>query len=296
MLYTLDLTKFAPTLLLEATLTPREPNELARLPVGKCYVGVMSHYNARVTEIDKIRGGWVPVTVKKLGKPPIQLLCPRDTLFGRNHVQTRIKDLILIKGLVGIPVAPETSGMTIEVRSLDECLITIIEGASFVVQHEGVEHNLRITLDGQLKDGNSMTDVEKAVDVWIRSCVSVQVMDTHATFVWALRNTMVRMLPQWGAKVFDMLPIKPWDAVCLPLSNRTHRSDEAPQWEEQLSTFADYYHDTGINGQYAVGSMPASRLMMRCIYEAVYADYCIGTDTKMPASDSINWTLNALLY
>lgn len=269
--------------------------ELARVPVGHMYIAVAASCTPPLSD-SSISGKYFPVEIKRAGKSKVHMFVPVETLRGVKHQANKQKMTVLIKGTAGIPVAPATSAMDVVGSDGGEHIITLFCGAKFTVQlKDGTEHTYMIK-DEAIQELSSpalgSVDFDSMIDRWYNCCIDAKVHEDEPDFLDVLIQTLAKLIPHYWKAVQRVLPVEPWGAVCLPLANATHRSEDPSMWHILASYFKGYYEATGINEDLAVGSMPADRLLMRCLYEIAFI--ASRKEATYPPSYDVRWTINAL--
>lgn len=282
-------------------INPDGSTQLAAVAIGDAFLCVGAYNNPPIGDPDVLTGAWLPieVTIKapKIGKSPRQLLIvPYDSLYGHRKPKQR-RMFVLLKGVIGALAATSSSEVVEYVRNNGEVLLTINAGCS--LQATTINGTVQATFNADCSvlfqdvptiattvalAGSTPTpplpaapvqpapdEVSDIFEIWKRLSISEGwLVDGSQDKDWLqlLCTTLKAMYPRWSKRVAHVYPEPPWQSVCLPLTAATHQSPTyGSQWAIDSQYFAGFYDATGVNADLAAGSMPANRLLMRCIYE-----------------------------
>ena len=308
--------------------------DIASVMVGHLYIGVGAYNNPPLPpqgEPDYLTGAWLPIVVesKTPGQQAATIVVPYSTVYGRKRPPT-YKQLLLVKGVRGAVIAPPSSECMEVLRSNEEVLLLVNSGCTFkVTANDGRAYTLWVA-DGAVNTVASAEpyvtvdtgefDVSQLVQAYHSKPKTPQAQaepDYSKDFEYwkslamkddwfaesspdkdwleLLCTTLKSMYPRWHKRVSHVYPESPDKAVCLPLTAATYQSPTyGSQWAIDSQYFAGYYDGCNINAELAAGAMPASRLLMRCIYEIYWLSKA--AKSKHPEKGSVLLTLPAMLY
>ena len=282
-------------------------------------------------EPDLLHGAWLPVRVEakepKANKPKHStLLVPYRTVFGPKRPQA-YKQLFLVRGIKGAIVAPPASECIEVLRSEDEALLLVNSGCAFqVTALDGTVLELSVIgekLECQPRLGHPTmvaatqhestavgfnqrpvelqpdVDKDRAIfELWHKlSFGSRNELAEHnpedKDWVELLGTTLKAMYPRWSKRIAHIYPELPYRGVCIPLSAATCNSpNHGSQWAIDSQYFAGFYDACGVNADLGANAMPASRLLMRCLYEMVWLSKA--PKSEHPQEGSVLLTIPAL--
>ena len=283
-------------------------------------------------EPDLLHGAWLPVRVEAKDPKPSKpkhstLLVPYRTVFGPKRPQA-YKQLFLVRGIKGAIVAPPASECIEVLRSEGEALLLVNSGCAFQVTTledgtvlelsvigEKLESKLRLVLPAMVaaaqhesmavgfnqRPAELQPDVDKdraIFELWHKLSfggIEYLFSETNEDKEWLelLGTTVKAMYPRWGKRIAHIYPEPPYRGVCIPLSAATCNSpNHGSQWAIDTQYFAGFYDACGINADLGAGAMPASRLLMRCLYEMVWLSKA--PKSEHPQEGSVLLTIPAL--
>lgn len=307
--------------------------DIASVAVGHLYIGVGAYNNPPLPpegEPDYLQGAWLPIVVesKNVGQQPATIVVPYSTVFGRKRPPA-YKQLLLVKGVKGAVIAPPSSDCVEVLRSNGEVLLLVNQGCTFqVTANSGKAHTVwvadgavhtvlaaepYVTADtgefdvGQLvqtyhhkpKPPPAPVEPDYSVDFeyWKRLSMSDDWFAENSPdkdWLELLCTTLKSMYPRWHKRVAHVYPEPPHGGICIPLTAATYQSPTyGSQWAIDSQYFAGYYDGCNINAELAAGAMPASRLLMRCIYEIYWLSKA--AKSEHPEEGSVLLTVPSLL-
>lgn len=280
--------------------------EIARVKVGNMYIGVGVYNNPEIADPDVLSGAWLPTKIeRKEPKPGTAssqvLIVPYRTVFGPKRPQ-RYKQLILLRGVKGSILAPPSSECSEVLRYGAEVLILVNSGCSFqVTKIDGTNASIYIDSSGtHVVNSTGMGGVDWSDYVVTNNLFSPPepapapiIPDNTVWFeLWKqlsfpagwdgensvdkdwlelLFTTVKAMYPRWSPRIAHVYPELPYKGVCRPLTASTSQSPTfSSQWSIDSQYFSGFYDASKVNEELAAGSMPASRLLMRCLYEILW--------------------------
>ena len=284
-------------------------------------------------EPDLLHGAWLPVRVEAKDPKPSKpkhstLLVPYRTVFGPKRPQA-YKQLLLVRGIKGAIVAPPASECIEVLRSEDEALLLVNSGCAFqVTALDGTVLELSVIgekLECQPRLGHPTmvaatqhestavgfnqrpaelqpdVDKDRAIfELWHKlSFGSNNELTEHnpedRDWLELLGTTLKSMYPRWSKRIAHIYPEPPYRGVCIPLSAATYNSpNHGSQWAIDSQYFGGFYDACGINAALGASAMPASRLLMRCLYEMLWLSKA--PKSEHPQEGSALLTIPALFY
>jgi hypothetical protein len=309
--------------------SPDGSPEIARVKVGTMYLGVGVYNNPAIGNPDVLSGAWLPIKIErkepKPGAPGSQvLLVPYNTVYGQKR-PVRYKQLILIQGVKGAIVAPHSSECSEVLRSGNEVLILVNSGCSFqVTRVDGTTASIYIDSSGthvlnatsmggadwseyEITQGTFAAPVPTPPPpppdngVWFELWKMLSYPEgwdkgdsEDKEWLELLFTTLKAMYPRWSPRISHVYPELPHKGVCRPLTASTYQSPSfSSQWAIDSQYFAGFYDALRINEDLAAGSMPPSRLLMRCLYEIYWLSKAPGHEH--PQAGSVLLTIPSLL-
>ena len=293
--------------------------EIARVKVGRMYIGVGVYNNPDIGEPDVLSGAWLPTRIeRKDPKPGAKtshvLLVPYRTVFGSKRPPA-YKQLILVRGMKGSVIAPPSSECVEVLRSDVEVLLLVNSGCSFQVTKVNgdavtvfIGQNGKAVVvpavetlmptqwsdftvqkhSGSTPPAQSVEDNTEIFETWKRLSTDVDMFSENSPdkdWLELLYVTLKSMYPRWSKRVAHVYPERPYQGVCLPLTAATYQSPTyGSQWAIDSQYFAGYYDASGINQELGAGAMPANRLLMRCIYEMYWLSKAPKSEHPEPGS------------
>ena len=282
-------------------------------------------------EPDLLRGAWLPVRVEAKDPKPSKpkhstLLVPYRTVFGPKRPQA-YKQLFLVRGIKGAIVAPPASECIEVLRSENEALllvnwgcvfqVTSIYGAVLELSVVGDKLNLNLApvppamvaatqheataVGFNQRPAELQPDVDKdraIFELWHKLSfggIEYLFAETNEDKEWLelLGTTVKAMYPRWSKRIAHIYPEPPYRGVCIPLSAATCNSpNHGSQWAIDTQYFAGFYDALGVNADLGANAMPASRLLMRCLYEMVWLSKA--PKSEHPEEGSVLLTIPAL--
>ena len=282
-------------------------------------------------EPDLLHGAWLPVRVDAKDPKPSKpkhstLLVPYRTVFGPKRPQA-YKQLFLVRGIKGAIVAPPASECIEVLRSEGEALLLVNSGCAFQVTTldgtvlelsvigEKLECQPRLVPQAMIaatqhestaigfnqRPAELQPDVDKdrvIFELWHKLSfggIEYLFAENNEDKEWLelLGTTLKAMYPRWGKRIAHIYPEPPYRGVCIPLSAATCNSpNHGSQWAIDTQYFAGFYDACGINADLGAGAMPASRLLMRCLYEMVWLSKA--PKSEHPQEGSVLLTIPAL--
>ena len=279
---------------------------------------------------DVLSGSWLPVSVEakepKPSKPKNStIIVPYRTVYGPKRPPS-YKHMLLVQGIKGAIVAPHQSECIEVLRSGDEVLLLVNANCAFTVtalNGQAMEltvtggkasYTLKPTQDTQVEaqcDPTAATFNQRPVvlppdvdgdreifELWHKvSFTGLEHLFDESSedkeWLELLGTTVKAMYPRWSRRIAHIYPEPPYRGVCIPLSAATHNSpNHGSQWAIDSQYFAGFYDACGINADLGAGAMPASRLLMRCLYEMVWLSKA--PKAEHPQEGSVLLTIPAL--